>query len=350
MTNYNSCLKLNFLGLCILFSFTTYVVLVDFPVEETEIWKDGAPQGETIKSPKEPRKGEKEKKDAYDHNIDWSDDIFRRSGWDKDPIVIESHKLLFFTVPKNACTTFKKLFRRMMGFGNWLDKSPHDPSANGLKYLGHYSRDQQLTMMTSPEWTRAIFVRDPLERALSAYMDKALHTEGWRPPVEGAYLKRHCCGMQGEKARAPLHSTNICREFPFTPYLNPLTASTFPFEAFVNSLMKECKDPHWQPQNKRMDKASNWKFINFVGKFENRMADTHVLLKQIGAFEEFGASGWGTFENKSLSIFETNLARHKTGSAQKMGQYYTPGIQERVFEHYRGDYELELFNLPTHRT
>jgi len=109
-----------------------------------------------------------------ENEIDWSDSIFSLEGYNR-PVVIESHKLVFFPVAKNGCTVFKKLFRRMMGESDWLEKNPHAPSkTDGLKHVGHFSRDKQLEMMTSPNWTRAIFVRDPLERTLSAYLDKGL--------------------------------------------------------------------------------------------------------------------------------------------------------------------------------
>lgn len=278
--------------------------------------------------------------------IDWSDGIFKRGGWDKDPIVIESHKLLFFTVPKNACTTFKKLFRRMMGYQDWLNKSPHDPEKNGLRYLGHYSRKEQEMMMTSPEWTRAIFVRDPLERTLSAYMEKALSIgDGarWTPVVEGAYIKRICCGMLPGKQPTKKRSAGVCQRYPLAPYESRMNATNFPFETFVDKLMKQCRDPHWSPQSKRMDKPSNWQFINFVGHFENRMADTHALMRRIGAFDDF-AFGWDK-TNSSLAIFESNTALHKTGSSKKMDEHYTDLVRKRVFEHYKGDYQLELFNF-----
>ena len=40
--------------------------------------------------------------------------------WDQHPYVIESHKLVFYTIPKVSTTVFKKLFRRMEGYDNWL--------------------------------------------------------------------------------------------------------------------------------------------------------------------------------------------------------------------------------------
>jgi len=290
--------------------------------------------------------------------IDWSDGIFKRTGWDNDPVVIESHKLLFFTVPKNACTTFKKLFRRMMGHPDWFDRSPHDPAKNGLRYLGHYARDRQREFLTSPEWTRAIFVRDPLERTLSAYMDKALQTGNphWKPPVEGAHLKQLCCSLKGADetpASRKLHlerSPPICREPPLFPYETALTADNFPFETFVEKLLRPCWDTHWRSQYERM-KPANWGLIDFVGRFEDKLADTHRLLKRIGAYEEYGAAGWGesfdpeTNATRSLSIFETNTALHKTGSSDAMSKHYSETVRKTVSGIFRRDYELKLFNF-----
>jgi hypothetical protein len=42
-------------------------------------------------------------------------------------------------------------------------------------------------MMTSPNWTRAIFVRDPKQRFLSAFLDKAIGNDGW-------HVLKQCCG------------------------------------------------------------------------------------------------------------------------------------------------------------
>ena len=64
----------------------------------------------------------------------------------------------------------------MMGFKTWLLKDEilvHSPDANGLKYLYHYPPIEANEMLTSPNWTRAIFVRDPKDHVLSAYLNKA---------------------------------------------------------------------------------------------------------------------------------------------------------------------------------
>ena len=71
----------------------------------------------------------------------------------------------------------KQLMRRMMGYEddyyeNRFGKGglPHKWPANGLNYSAHYPLEKVNEMMTSDEWTRATFVRDPKERVLSAYL------------------------------------------------------------------------------------------------------------------------------------------------------------------------------------
>ena len=50
------------------------------------------------------------------------------SKFDSAPIVDEEHKLLFFSTPKVACTTFKFLLRRMAGVKDWDAQGGGDAS------------------------------------------------------------------------------------------------------------------------------------------------------------------------------------------------------------------------------
>ena len=64
-----------------------------------------------------------------------TDFIYSKYGWNSAPVIIHSHKLIFFTVQKAGCTVFKQLMRRMMHYKNWRTKDPANPKTNGLKYL-----------------------------------------------------------------------------------------------------------------------------------------------------------------------------------------------------------------------
>jgi Sulfotransferase family len=102
-----------------------------------------------------------------------------KESWNSAPIVTESHKLVFFTIPKVGCTVWKQLFWQMSNITDWKSQDfdnflPHNPQVNGLKYLYDYSVDQASEMMTSIEWTKAIMVRNPKEQFLSAFLDKSV--------------------------------------------------------------------------------------------------------------------------------------------------------------------------------
>lgn len=281
---------------------------------------------------------------VIDKDLDWDDTIFQHFESDNDPVVLESHKLLFFTIPKNSCTEWKQLFRRMMGYDNWNKfpfLHPHDPRTNGLSYLGTYDKAKQEEFMTSPEWTRAMFVRDPLERMLSAYLNKGLSEE--------RYIKKWCCKI------APRETEEERREeleylqqknpscAALAPWETQPTAETFTFDTFINEFMSQCNDKHWRPQSQRMF-PKNWKFLNFIGRMENLHEDAKRLLEKIGAWDEFGSNGWGNYEN--MSMFERARSdTTNTHSKDHITQFYTPELKQKALEYLKGDYQNEYLNF-----
>lgn len=224
-------------------------------------------------------------------------DRIMRNGYDYSPIVIEKYKLLIFTIPKNACTVIKQLARRIMGFKDWKKENveiPHNPEKNGLKYLRSFPIEQATEMMTSPKWTRAIFLREPYTRLLSAYLDKA--------ESENFVEKR--CGKQ---------PTN--------------------FSSFIK-LIPTCKDPHWSLQKSFVDDKW-WPYINFRGRVSTAARDMKELLEKEGLWQQFGSNGWS-----NGAIFEKNRATHATGAQNKIDYYYDDDIRETVREMYAEDFEL----------
>lgn len=254
--------------------------------------------------------------------INRSDYAMRKGSWDGAPIVLEEYRLIFFSMPKVGCTVFKQLFRRMKGHNDWriqtTNKVPHNPDFNGLQYLWQYPLGRATEMMTSPNWTRAIFVRDPKERLLSAYLDKALKDKA-------KYIGLHCCP-----------TWQRCKDF-----------AAASFSDFVH-VVTLCYDPHWNPQTWRME-GKYWPHINFVGHLESVRADTKRLLSKVGAWNKYGASGWGP--RGTESIFESVRAvQHKTESHNKLKEYYTNATVENMVEKlYEDDYLNPAFNMTRYR-
>ena len=241
-------------------------------------------------------------------NIDPKDIFNIEWGYECSPIVIESHKLIFFTIQKVGCTVFKQLFRRMLGYDNWRYSGkglPHNPQMNGLKYLFHYPKQKASNMLANENWTKAVFIREPKERFLSAYLDKTKKEGGW-------YIKNECC----KKSRDCVPKS---------------------LEGFFN-ITKTCHDPHWKAQSRRV---SNWDMMTFVGSFSNIHNDTKRLLLSINAWGEYGKSGWGV--NGTEEIFGSTKTAHATGSETSYHEHYTKSLEEKVEMRYEKDYANEVF-------
>lgn len=169
-------------------------------------------------------------------------------------------------------------------------------------------------MMTSPDWTRAIFVRDPKERFLSAFMDKALQYP--------QFIRSKCC-----------KETKDCDKGVKMPL------------GFLN-LIQTCHNDHWSQQHYRVEQKF-WPYINFVGNFETQQQDAKRLLQQIGAWDVYGKSGWG--KSGDLEIFQkaTNTQKHVTNSKSKASQWFTPELERMVETYYEVDYLNPKFNFVT---
>lgn len=246
--------------------------------------------------------------------VNKTDSIFvHGKEWGISPIVDESHKVVFFTQAKIGATAFHKLLRRMKGLGDWNSHyCPFNPLVNSLTYLYDFNISYATHIMNAPDWTRAIFVRDPKERFLSAYLDKAV---GWGDH----YLVKKCC------------KDGSC--------VQPAQAS---LRGFLN-LTSWCHDIHWQPQSDRMP-AKYLTTLDFVGHLETAAEDAKTLLERVGAWEAFGAMGWG--KDGTESMFQTvDAANHGTSANRKMTKYYTPEIELLVEERYEVDYATPQFGF-----
>jgi hypothetical protein len=252
------------------------------------------------------------------------DYIYTIGDWDSAPIVMEEYKLIFFSSAKVGCTVWKQLFRRMMKIHNWTAENtpnmiPWNPETNGLRYLYHYDRINASRMMTDPTWTRAIFIRDPKERLLSAYLDKVVN--------HASFIKQKCCPFLGDCATKAAESL-----------------SSF----FV--LMQTCSNAHWTPQSRRME-AKYWPYINYIGRMENIEHDAQQLLQNIGAWDQFGATGWGI--NGTQSVFGLaagDVGRtHATNASERRRLYFTAELEDQVEYYYRDDYVNPRFNFSRNR-
>jgi len=258
--------------------------------------------------------------------VEYGDKIYSRNYEDRQqsPLVVPEYRLVIFETAKAGCTVLKMLAHQMIGqndkkYKNLSRMNLRDLiTENGLLHLYNLNITAANEAMTSPNWTRAIFVRDPKARFLSAYLDKGMSTPG--------FLGRTCCRYK-----------KIC-----------LDSARSSLEAFFQ-LASNCLNTHWAPQTQKME-AKYWPYINFVGHIENAQEDGEKLLRKVGmgAWEKFGKTGWGY--RRAGPIFSDNKntskgTKHATNAAGKLREYYTPELERLVEEFYDADYKNPLLQL-----
>jgi hypothetical protein len=300
-----------FLLLWLLFTITTFIHFNKWPQAS-----------HTITPPPPPERSTRHKSNTNSHlkyhkkdtKLLTTDLIYSRDWWEK-PTVIEEYKLIFFTIPKNGCTEWKLLFRKMMGMSIPKNVRSHDvimaihnPQTNNMTTLDNYSIHIAEEMMKSLEWTRAVFLRDPKERILSAFLDKFVSKD---------YFIRQCCSST---------KTSECQ----------VKRSQKDFWYFLNS---DCKDPHWEPQITMIDEKW-WPYIDFIGSFTTIREDSERLLKLLkstkdgkSAWEKVGKSGWG--RNGTSGFLQENSAGHSGGARDLFAEYYNKDYEALVEEKWK---------------
>lgn len=235
------------------------------------------------------------------------------------PHVLQDYKLIFFSFPKVGCTEWRQLARKALGLPR-TTQSIHDPKTNGLRYISDYSLEEAQEMITSPDWTRAVFIREPKERVLSAFLDKFV---GPYP-----YFEKHgfCSGFE-----------QICKK----------KQKEKNFSFFLN-LTLSISDVHWRPQRNLIDEKW-WPYIDYIGFMHNISNDAKTLLQRVKhsatgttLWEDVARTGWG--EEGKFAFMET--ARHgriANNAKDRLREYYTPCLEMFVEKHWAKEWESGLF-------
>jgi len=250
------------------------------------------------------------------------------------PVVNEEYNLVFFLVAKAASSEWLRFLMRLQGNENWCSKGCiHERGKNGLKYLSDYSLEDAQEMMTSSKWTRAIFVRNPKPRILSAFLDKAVS--------HSRHFKQSNCPIFESRGG----SYDVCikkhQEFDFFLY---------------NITTHLGQNVHWRSIYSRVDEKW-WPWINYVANMEDLSGDAEHFLRSIksnvdgvSAWDRHGKTGWSDNERDCDSLGDSAFlakkdTRHKTNAKDKMRQYYTAKLERFVETHYADDFNNPFFKF-----
>ena len=202
----------------------------------------------------------------------------------------ERHKLVICAIPKVASTELIKLIYRLDGDPKWF-REPHFRS--DAPTLATLSRDEATDIMNDPRWTKAVFLRDPLTRLLSAYLDKFVLAP-----------KRGLAANYGVKH----------------------FGSSMSFETFIDAIASNITDkaspyglhlgtnPHWKPQRYQCSLEKFLPVFSFIGRYENIREHAETLLRAANLWDDFGKSGWApTFVKRPISPHRS-LAEHNASN------------------------------------
>ncbi|XP_009073354.1 PREDICTED: carbohydrate sulfotransferase 9, partial [Acanthisitta chloris] len=179
--------------------------------------------------------------------------------------VEDRHKVLYCEVPKAGCSNWKRVLMVLNGLATSAHNISHDDVHYGkhLRKLDSYDLKGIYTRLDT--YTKFIFVRDPMERLVSAFRDKFEHPNSYYHPVFGKAIIRKYRHNADEEALK--------------------TGSGVKFKEFIQYLLDSHRpvgmDIHWEQVTKLCFPC----LINydFIGKFETLEEDANYFLQLVGA-------------------------------------------------------------------
>lgn len=248
---------------------------------------------------------------------------------EKHLIVDDKTNTLFCYVPKVACTNFKRVFLGLAGVIQPSDVDTlsgydvHFTHINRLKFLKDYSRLQKHKKTTT--YQKFMFIRDPLERLVSAYRSKlVIHPN---PDSRAAFLQKieefYIQFTQKEKERK---------------VLKKLKDRTITFKDFLYYIRDHLElqgqvNEHFAPMV-TLCNPCKVKY-DFVGSYEGLNKEANYIFRKLHIPHQF------PHRNDNYSSVETK---------QLVESYYSnlpPDLIRSVWEIFKKDYVIFDIPIPT---
>ncbi|XP_030622622.1 carbohydrate sulfotransferase 8 [Chanos chanos] len=234
--------------------------------------------------------------------------------------VEDKYKLLYCEVPKAGCSNWKRILMVLAG----LASSTHDIKHDAVHYGNHLKRldsfDRQGITRRLDTYTKVLFVREPLERLVSAFRDKFESPNSYYHPVFGKPIISKY-RVNASKAALKTGSGVTFREF--TQYL-------------LDVHRPVGMDIHWEPVSQLCSPCLL--DYDFIGKFETMEEEANFLLKQIGAPKNLT---FPTFKDRN-----PKAARTSTHITQHYFAQLNASERQRAYDFYYMDYLMFNYSKP----
>ncbi|XP_063955354.1 carbohydrate sulfotransferase 14-like isoform X1 [Lytechinus pictus] len=230
----------------------------------------------------------------------------------------DKFKFIFCFVPKISCTTWKEIMAKLYH----LDRNPLQMVPKAIKGVQAKRKWKVLKLsdIGNPEkvkkrwktYNKVMFTREPLERALSAYLDKFVYGKtSFERQFGGAIVKQYR-DKHISKVKFPLKE-----KIRFDEFIRFIT------DKGPNAPMTQQTD-HWLPVS-RITSPCRFKY-DFLGHYETLQYDAPYVIKHF-----------------NLSRYVTFPEVHSSRSHEKLINAYKDIPQDliyRLVDYYRTDYEL----------
>jgi len=202
--------------------------------------------------------------------------------------VSHKHKLVYYEVPKAACSSIKLFIATLDGIVNNIPRHVHSLPISKLSLPGARS-------ILYKDYFHFTFVRNPYDRLVSCYANKVVRPELYERRA-GPFSR-----MFGELGY---------REMSFGDFVQ-----------FVTRVPNKHCDNHFVPQHRLL----NLDVLDFIGRFESFNQDFLYVRKQIGVSDD------------TPQLQKMNASRHDPYQG-----YYDDKLRRMVARKYARD--LEIFN------
>ncbi|XP_051235876.1 carbohydrate sulfotransferase 8-like isoform X2 [Dicentrarchus labrax] len=234
--------------------------------------------------------------------------------------VEDKHKLLYCQVPKAGCSNWKRTLIVLAGKARNAQSLQHDTVHYGQKLRTLNTFDHQGIMQRLETYTKIIFVREPLERIVSAYRDKFENPNNYYHNLFGK---------------------PIISKYRVNPSLAALkTGNGVTFKEFVRYLLDVHRpvgmDIHWEQMNQLCHPCLI--DYDFIGKFENMEEESNFLLRLTGAPPNITLP---SFKDRNPTDLRTSLQ-----ITQKYFSQVSQSEKQRVYDFYYMDYMMFNYSKP----
>ncbi|XP_029576950.1 carbohydrate sulfotransferase 8 [Salmo trutta] len=234
--------------------------------------------------------------------------------------VEDKYKLLYCEVPKAGCSNWKRILMVLSG----LASSTHEIKHDAVHYGNHLKRldsfDRQGITQRLETYTKVLFVREPLERLVSAFRDKFENPNTYYHPVFGKPII----------SKYRVNASKVALR----------TGSGVTFQEFMQYLLDVHRpvgmDIHWEPTSQLCSPCLL--DYNFIGKFETMEEEANFLLRRTGAPH-----------NLTFPSFKDRNPKAERTSTHLTHRYFaqlSTSERQRAYDFYYMDYLMFNYSKP----